>query len=742
MNLIGRPDPYPGACSGKFTTTGNVVNRFSDRGMDPAGIINFLSNDDTPPFGAGSVIDRKALVSRHNPRYETARTRAPLSLGNGSFCFTADFTGLQSFPDQYGPCPLCTMADWGWHSYPGSPRDDTDLRLVPLDTYGRQVGYAVDDVGQEKLFKGMRQNPHRCNLASLGLFVEGTRYEDFAPLNQTLNIWEGLLVSRFTVRGGPLMIETLVRPDEDTINLRITRPVQTARATQAASPVGENFGLRLSFPYGSHKKSGGDFSLPDLHRTLYEEAGPGLLRIKRFMDDLEYEALVSMGTGLSFHFDGPHTVVFYGQHAGVLELSLRFSQEKGAGFPSGFEEAKEKSRAFWEGYWQDGGALDLSASTDPRAFELERRIVLSQYLTAIQSRGVLPPSETGLTCNSWYGKFHLEMHYWHSAHFALWNRAAELERSLSWYKRILPLARRLAASQGYVGARWPKMTGPEGRNSPSSIAVLLVWQQPHPVLLAELCYRARACAGPQSGTNFLEEYREVVEASAEFMADFAHWDGNRYVLGPPLIPAQERFDPRTVLNPGYEVEYFRWALRQANVWRKRLDKAERADFARVAEGLARPAVYDGVFPAHERCPATFTEAPFYTDHPSMLAMLGMLPGGGIDRGIMNATLDRVLSVWDRESLWGWDFPMMAMAAARLGRPGDAVELLLMESPKNTWLPNGHNAQGGREDLPLYLPGNGGLLLAAAMLSAGWDNAGVSLSAKGFSFEAENLRKYI
>ena len=346
-----------------------------------------------------------------------------------------------------------------------------------------------------------------------------------------------------------------------------------------------------------------------------------------------------------------------------------------------------------------------------------------------------------MTCNSWYGKFHLEMHYWHSAHFALWNRAAELERSLSWYKRILPAARQIAASQGYAGARWPKMCGPAGRNSPSSIAVLLVWQQPHPVFLAELCWRAN----PRRA--FLEEYREVVEAAAEFMADFVHWDGRRYVLGPPLIPAQERFDPRTVLNPGYETEYFRWALDQANVWRKRLGEAERADFSRIAHGLARPRVFDGRFPAHENCPATFTEGPFHTDHPSMLAMLGMLNGGGLDRGVMNATLDKVLAVWDRESLWGWDFPMMAMCAARLGRRQDAVELLLMESPKNTWLPNGHNAQGDREDLPLYLPGNGGLLLAAAMMAAGWDGSG-DLPAPGFpgggAFRVtmENLRKYI
>jgi hypothetical protein len=67
--------------------------------------------------------------------------------------------------------------------------------------------------------------------------------------------------------------------------------------------------------------------------------------------------------------------------------------------------------------WQSGGAVDLSGSSNPRAVELERRIVLSQYLTAINGAGRTPPQETGLVCNSWHGKFHLEMHWWHAAHF-------------------------------------------------------------------------------------------------------------------------------------------------------------------------------------------------------------------------------------------------------------------------------------------------------------------------------------
>ena len=62
-----------------------------------------------------------------------------------------------------------------------------------------------------------------------------------------------------------------------------------------------------------------------------------------------------------------------------------------------------------------------------------------------------------------------------------------------------------------------------------------------------------------------------------------------------------------------------------------------------------------------------------------------------------------------------------MCAARLEDPSGAVDGLLLPMPKNTYLQNGHNLQIP-SFLPLYLPGNGGLLSAVALLAAGWDGA--------------------
>ncbi|GHV55371.1 hypothetical protein AGMMS49579_18050 [Spirochaetia bacterium] len=691
------------------------------------------------------MIDRQRLVTRHNPVYTKPQKDAPLSVGNGRFCFTADWTGLQTFYDDYAVAddafPLCTMSEWGWHSYADAPKDDSRLRLIPFDTQGRPVSYAVDDAGQEELFKGLRQNAHKFHLGRISFDLNGKplTQENCRPGKQTLNLWEGILSSEFTVDDQPVLTETFVHPHEDTLHVRVVSPLLAAGKLR----------LNISFPYGSHKKSAADFTSPELHTTALTAKNAmgnaqGII-LDRVMDSVKYRVTVGF-TGLSCNAaPGPlpaHSAAFTAD-TDTVDLAFRFeplhipvmnidsnSNAVAEAYPPSFAEAHRSCIDFWKNYWATGGAIDFSGSADSRAEELERRIVLSQYLTAIQSRGSLPPAETGLTCNSWYGKFHLEMHYWHSFHFALWGKPEELKKSLAWYKKILPAARKLAVSQGYKGARWPKMCDPSGYNTPSSIAVLLIWQQTHPIMLAEFCYRA----APNEA--FLREYRDIIVETAEFMQSFVHWvSPDRCVVDAPYIPAQERHDPRIVLNAAYEVEYFRWGLKQADIWLERLGEAPR--FSDTAEKLALPAQKDGVYLAHENCPNTFTELPFYTDHPSMLAMYGILNSDKVDPAIMAATLDKVLKVWDMKSLWGWDFPMMAMTACRLGRYDDALNLLLTDSPKNTYLPNGHNKQSGSDALPLYLPGNGGLLIAAAMLAAGYGD-----SNKGFAVQTEGLHAYL
>jgi len=105
----------------------------------------------------------------------------------------------------------------------------------------------------------------------------------------------------------------------------------------------------------------------------------------------------------------------------------------------------------------------------------------------------------------------------------------------------------------------------------------------------------------------------------------------------------------------------------------------------------------------------------------VLGALGLLPASvtkDIDIPKMNATYDWARKHWEWTTTWGWDYGMTAMTAARLNRPYDAIDALLQDTQKNTYLVSGHNYQDGR--LRVYLPGNGALLASVAMMLAGWD----------------------
>ena len=155
-------------------------------------------------------------------------------------------------------------------------------------------------------------------------------------------------------------------------------------------------------------------------------------------------------------------------------------------------------------------------------------------------------------------------------------------------------------------------------------------------------------------------------------------------------------------------------------WKERLQEDIPKKWIEVLESLSKPPVdtINKRYIAHEHCSDTYGK--YATDHPAFVFPFSLIPGLSVDRRVMNNTVDAVLDSWKIESLWGWDFPSLAMTCARLGRPEDAVEMLLLDSPKNTYRMNGHNAQIGNDSLPLYLPGNGALLLAIGMMCAGWD----------------------
>lgn len=667
------------------------------------------------------MIDRRAVVGRHHPTQCAPDARSPLAVGNGEFAFTVDATGLQSFPDWH-TMQLGTQAQWGFHEMPNPDGYVLDDVMAPYATPTRTVDYPVrydfnrareDLADDEHAGYFFWVNPQRLHLGHLGLRLRHTPEDepthdiaDLSAAEQTLDLWEGRIDSRFGFAHETTEVQTVCHPDRDLVAVRIRSPLLAdGRAT-----------VTLRFPYASDTFCETvDWTRPDAHQTAWEQPEPGLLLITRVLDDTRYHARVG--------WTGPGTVIENDTHdlelrfeQAEVELTLEFTREIGREAVPSFDTVVRAAADHWETFWSTGAAVDFAGSTDPRAAELERRVVLSQYLTAIHCAGSTPPQESGLVVNSWAGKFHLEMHYWHAAHFPVWSRPELLERSLAWYRGILPVAQETARAQGYAGARWPKHVGPEGRESPNVIGPLLVWQQPHPIHYAELLRLGRP-----DDQELVERYAEIVDESASFIASFLHWDDGTAHLAPPLVPAQEDYDPTTVWDPTFELAYCWWALDVAQDWRVRRGLARDDGWDRVLEHLAAPSVTNGIYDAVAGPPGS--GEPGRTtrhDHPSLLGALGLVPQTPlIDPDTMRRTLEAVLGDWDWVSAWGWDFPMMAMCATRLGDGHSAVDALLRPAAKNTYLPNGHNLQvAGR--LPLYLPGNGGLLMAVALMVSGWD----------------------
>ncbi len=712
-------------------------------------------------FGASASfaqpIDRHALVERHNPTFTRIDPHAPIMLGNGELGFTADITGLQTFPEQYSQfAPLLTMAQWAWHSFPNPNGYAEADGLTPVEVPGGGAQLYPwmrnwDELRTRPALVWLRENPHRISLGRIALALRDAnghpaRFEDLSRTGQRLDMWTGALTSTFVYDGQPVSVETRVDSDRDMVLVDIRSPLVGAG----------RLGVEVRYPGVSEhiNPDPSDWDHPDRHRTIVVQRSASAMLVQRRIDDFTYYSRIQAPNARVLH-NAPHRIQIEAIAGDRLRAMVSFERDqRTAARTRVYANAVRAVTAHWRDYWTRGGVIDFSGSTDPRAAELERRVVLSQYLSAVNGAGSVPPQEEGLFSNSWNGKFHLEVHPIHSAHFATWGRPDYLERSLAWYLADLPYAEGEARRHGVEGAWWTKMAGPDGRNSPSTINPFIMWQQPHPIYMAELVYRAR----PTAAT--LARYGELVDQTARLLATWPRWDETRqrFVLGPPIIPAQENHDPLTTTNPLYEVEYFRWALQTAQQWRVRRGLARDSHWDRVIERLSPPAERDGLYLPVDSEPDFWrtTQSAACSghavavqcenrDHASFLMAYGWIGGDRIDVETMRRTFQATEANWDFRQLWGWDFPLLAMSAARMGDREHAVDWLFRDEKNNQWgatgmTPRWHlNADGATysQDAETYFPSNGALLVAVGMMAAGWD--GSSGDAPGFPSQGWHVR---
>lgn len=710
-------------------------------------------------------IDRREVVMRNNPKVTAADSLGSLSVGNGHFATTVDVTGLQSYPLYYKKgVSLCAQSDWGWHSYPNPAGYTEEETLGAKDLgHGHQELYAVQH--KDKTTRGYgaseyyRINPHRLNLGAAGILITDKKGNQvpitaLTEVNQSLDMWAGVITSSFKALDQQVEVQTVAHPSASAFSAKVVTPLF----------VKGNACITFTFPYpsGGHVDDASDWTSTDKHTTEIVSQCCHSALLKRTLDSTIYYARISWeGTAELIQKSAHQFALQFGAPKGkatkildpTIAFTIEYTQHRDEAAAGSFAKTLASAAAYWQNYWNTGAIVDFSQCTDERAKELERRVVLSQYLTAVNCQGNTPPQESGLTLNTWFGRPHLEMTWWHTIDFSLFGHEEVLARALDWYNSpvVYNKAREIASRQGFNGIRWMKMTDPWAGESPSNVGSFLLWQQPHYIYFAEEMYRhaMTPCSSDtrcQKRTTFtkeaaavLDKYGKYVDETAQFMADFCTFDsvsGRYNLIGATAL--QETMSWQLSYNQPFELAYWRYGLLVAQQWRERRGLERVAKWDDIIEKISPLPERDGIYLAGI---ARVAEDATYrtkttTDHPAVLAACGMLPqlevqngmfsGGDASKSLaplfsydkMRDTYRWVMKNHDFADMWGWDFGVLAMSAARLGLQEEAVQALVLPVQKNTYLNNGHNYQNER--LKIYLPGNGAILESVAMMCAGWE----------------------
>ena len=356
-----------------------------------AGVFALSSAALEPPWAGPAPIDRHALVTRHNVELTRFDPESPLSVGNGEFAFTVDVTGPADLPGGVRPDHPARHAVAVGLAHVAQPRrlEHRPVRLHGVRQprpHGRLRGHSRRAHAGDQLAARQPAPPapraHRLPADARGRLRGGARRShrrpaDARPLERRHH--QPLPLRRRTGRGG------------DGVPSRARRGRACGWCRRLSGPGGSRSSSGFPTARGRRRRRTG--RSPDAHRTVLTQPGPDEARFARTLDADALPRVGPMVAGRNADRDGPHAYVLDGRTgaAGSLGLTVAFTPAPVAEPLPAFDETRAARRAaHWNRFWSTGGAIDLSGSTDPRWRELERRIVLSQYLTAIQCAGRYP----------------------------------------------------------------------------------------------------------------------------------------------------------------------------------------------------------------------------------------------------------------------------------------------------------------------------------------------------------------
>jgi hypothetical protein len=235
---------------------------------------------------------------------------------------------------------------------------------------------------------------------------------DLFNKSQTLDLYSGTIVSQFTIQGETVSVKTYGDPDSSTVAVQVESQLISTG----------NLGIFFDYPYPDINKFDDPFvgvwNATSLHTTQLQQSQQKA-QITHQIDDNTYFTSIQWTGEASIsgplNFTHRYLLQPYQHGSSHLEFTVNYSptpQQDSFSMIS----IISSSAQWWEDYWESGGFVDLTATAQDNAIELQRRIILSQYHLAVNEATRDSPQESGLVNNGWYGKFHLEMVLWHLGH--------------------------------------------------------------------------------------------------------------------------------------------------------------------------------------------------------------------------------------------------------------------------------------------------------------------------------------
>lgn len=595
---------------------------------------------------------KKSDIIKYNLKFNHIDSKNPVTIGNGDFAITLDQTGTQSLYEIYKDIPLSTMSNKNWFY-----KDKKDIKPSYVD--GK--AYMLFNLDNDPNYQINRQYPFKYSFMQILLYDNDKLIDinNIKDVKQELDLYKGIVTSSFNYKEKINKTISFIYQDHDEFNFKLQS---------------DNLNLALKFNYPSYTKNG--YRLDILPNVLVKED-----RITLLYDDKN---------SLSFKLKSSSKYQ-------IVENTLIFD-DNNVSFSLALDEIKEGK--LLDEFWKCDNGIIIDNE------ELVKKMVLSKYLLHVNSTGIYPPQESGLTYNCWNSKFHLEMHLIHSLWNIYNNHVGDLVKSFDYYLSIMPSSLKRASLNGYKGLRFPKMTGPDGEDSPSNIGPLLIWQAPHILFMLQEIYYL------YNKENIIKKYEPLISGTIDFMISFLTLKDSKYQMLDPLLEACESIPLDRCQNPSFELEYWRYTLERQPKIDTALYGHQRYDYLDITSKIITPKEDDGIY---LKTYGVIDKYDLYKDHPTEGFLMSFFKSKIVDKEKMVKTIDYILKNMDLSSYWGWDFPFLGLSLLNCGEIEKSIEVTQLNTINNQYLYNGYNTSP-RDDLKAYLPGNGAFLIYYYYLS--------------------------